>query len=98
MEKLRLSDTSKKPHTAELLQDSPRSFNPVSPKKLLLSKWTAVTPQNKEKHFLVIAVIAPETPETPVTEIDLEAAMTGRVQRLLWRELKNASKWKRGWV
>ena len=98
MEKSRLSNTPKKPLTIEQAQGLPGSINPVSPKKLLLSKWTAVTPQNKEKHFLVVAVITPETPETPVTEIDLEAAMTGRVQRLLWRELKNASKWKRGWV
>ena len=98
MEKLRLSNRPAKTDTIEPTQGSPRSINPVSPKKLLLSKWTAATPHNKEKHFLVIAVVTPETPETPVTEIDLEAAMTGRVQRLLWRELKNASKWKRGWV
>ena len=72
--------------------------NPVSPKKLLLSKWTAVVPQNKEKHFLVSAVITPEIADHPVTEIELEAALTGRIQRMAWRELKNASKWKRGWV
>lgn len=72
--------------------------NPVSPKKLLLSKWTAVAPQNKEKHFLVSAVITPEIAGNPVTEIELEAALTGRVQRMTWRELKNASKWNRGWV
>ena len=98
MEKLRLSNTPQHHQTCEQNQGTPASINPVSPKKLLLSKWTAVTPQNKEKHFLVVAVIAPETPDTPITEIDLEAAMTGRVQRLQWRELKNASKWKRGWV
>ncbi|ESS73906.1 tryptophan-rich protein [Methyloglobulus morosus KoM1] len=27
--------------------------NRINPAKLLLSKWTAVTPQDKEKHFLV---------------------------------------------
>jgi tryptophan-rich hypothetical protein len=98
MEKLRLSKTPVKANSIEPVQGLPASINPVSPKKLLLSKWTAVTPQNKEKHFLVIAVITPEPPETAVTEIDLEAAMTGRVQRLPWRELKNASEWKRGWI
>ncbi len=98
MGKLHLSNTRQNPQPVEKAQGAPANINPVSPKKLLLSKWTAVEPQNKEKHFLVIAVIAPETPETPVTEIDLEAAMTGRVQRLQWRELKNASKWKRGWI
>jgi hypothetical protein len=25
--------------------------NPLSPKKLLMTKWTAVTPRNREKHF-----------------------------------------------
>ena len=28
-------------------------MNPLNPKKLLNSKWTAVKPRNKEKHFLV---------------------------------------------
>ena len=72
--------------------------NPVSPKKLLLSKWTAVTPTNKEKHFLVVGVIEPEVPGTPIVEIDLEAAMTGAVRRIAWRELKDAGRWLRGWV
>ena len=34
----------------------------LNPKKLLLSKWTAVTPTSKEKHFVVIKVIEPEPP------------------------------------
>ncbi len=73
-------------------------LNPVSPKKLLLSKWTAVQPTHKEKHFLVVGVVQPEIPGAPVIEIDLEAAMTGRITRMPWRELKDASKWLRGWV
>ena len=31
----------------------------LSPKKLLHSKWTAVVPHNKEKHFIVTQVIVP---------------------------------------
>ena len=31
-------------------------MNRVNPKKLLHSKWTAVTPKNKEKHFLVVDI------------------------------------------
>jgi hypothetical protein len=27
-------------------------MNNINPKKLLNSKWTAVTPVNKEKHFM----------------------------------------------
>ena len=40
--------------------------NPIHPKKLLLSKWTAVMPENKEKHFMVIKVIEPEVEGGPV--------------------------------
>ena len=31
-------------------------MNTINPKKLLHSKWTAVNPQNKEKHFIVAEV------------------------------------------
>jgi hypothetical protein len=34
--------------------------NPISPKKLLLSKWTAVTPRHKERHF--IGIYSPPPP------------------------------------
>ena len=32
-------------------------MNPLNPKKLLLTKWTAVNPLDKQKHFLVSRVI-----------------------------------------
>ena len=31
-----------------------RARNPVNRKKLPMSKWTAVSPVDKEKHFLVV--------------------------------------------
>ena len=31
-------------------------MNRINPAKLLHSKWTAVEPKNKEKHFLVVEV------------------------------------------
>ncbi|WP_197469207.1 TIGR02450 family Trp-rich protein, partial [Oleiphilus sp. HI0125] len=31
-------------------------MNKIDPKKLLNSKWTAVRPLNKEKHFMVAEV------------------------------------------
>ena len=37
-------------------------MNRLSPKKLLLTKWTAVTPIAKQKHFLISKVILPEPP------------------------------------
>ncbi len=72
--------------------------NHVHPKKLLLSKWTAVRPTHKEKHFWVIKVIEPEVLGAPVVELELEAAMTGRVIRMAWRDLKDPQHWRRGWV
>jgi hypothetical protein len=35
-------------------------MNPLNPKKLLLTKWTAVKPIAKQKHFLVSRVIQPD--------------------------------------
>ena len=72
--------------------------NPLSPKKLLLTKWTAVTPRNREKHFVVLRVIEPEPPSMRVEQVELEAVHSGRVYLLHWRELTDASLWRQGWV
>jgi tryptophan-rich hypothetical protein len=34
--------------------------NQINPDKLLISKWTAVQPYNKERHFLVTRLIKNE--------------------------------------
>jgi tryptophan-rich hypothetical protein len=78
------------------MKNSP--INALSPKKLLNTKWTAVTPRNKEKHFLVTKVIEPIPPGSPVVSIEIEAVHSKRVQVIAWRELKNALQWRRGWV
>ena len=72
--------------------------NALSPKKLLHSKWTAVEPRNKEKHFLVARVIEPEPPGLPVVSVEIEAVHSKRVRIIAWRELTDAAKWRRGWV
>lgn len=72
--------------------------NRVSPKKLLLSKWTAVHPERKEKHFLVTKVFEPEIEGQAIVEIELEAAMTGRKLFMPWRDLKNREHWRQGWL
>jgi tryptophan-rich hypothetical protein len=72
--------------------------NRVSPKKLLLSKWTAVHPERKEKHFLVTKVLEPAIEGQAIIEIELEAAMTGRKFCMPWRELKNREHWRQGWL
>ncbi|MGZ8184111.1 MAG: TIGR02450 family Trp-rich protein [Methylobacter sp.] len=69
--------------------------NPINPNKLLLSKWTAVKPENKEKHFLVTSVI--KNDEEIIVGCVLEAVLNHNAYQLDWRELKNAGCWLPGW-
>ena len=57
---------------------APARRTPLSPKKLLLSKWTAVQPRNREKHFVVVRVIEPDPPAVRIERIELEAVHSGR--------------------
>jgi tryptophan-rich hypothetical protein len=67
----------------------------LNPHKLLLSKWTAARPQNREKHFLVTQLFCDE--DGTVLQIELQAVLSQRGQRLDWRELENAERWCMGW-
>ena len=78
-------------------------MNPVHPKKLLLTKWTAVVPVQRQKHFVVTKVIEPEVPEdlragNKIEWIEIEAVYSGKVRRIAWRELRDTSQWRQGWV
>ena len=75
-----------------------RHMNAVHPKKLLLSKWTAVKPVAKEKHFLVSKVVLPEPPDTMIEFVDLEAVHSKAVRRIPWRDLRDPATWRQGWV
>jgi tryptophan-rich hypothetical protein len=68
----------------------------ISPKKLLLSKWTALTPIKREKHFLVTRVIVPDE-GAPITEVELQAVHSGRTQTIAWKMLEDAATWVVGW-
>jgi len=70
----------------------------LSPKKLLHTKWTAIEPRNKEKHFLVTRVIEPEPPGSPVVAVEIEAVHSNSVRIIEWRELTDVARWRRGWV
>ena len=70
-------------------------MNRINPAKLLLSKWTAARPRNKEKHFLVTELFRDD--EGTVLDIELQAVLTRRAERLPWETLKNAEDWKIGW-
>jgi tryptophan-rich hypothetical protein len=70
-------------------------MNPVNLKKLLHSKWTAMAPRNRQKHFMVTKVLSDEAgfPQHCV----LEAVHSHRELTLDWRELRDAKTWRLGW-
>lgn len=70
-------------------------MNKISPKKLLASKWTAVTPTNKEKHFIITEVEFDD--EGVVIACYIEAVMSKRAESIDWRDLKDNSRWACGW-
>jgi tryptophan-rich hypothetical protein len=72
-------------------------MNPLSPKKLLLSKWTAVQPITKQKHFLVSKVILPEPPDEKIEFVEIEAVLIKKVTVIAWRDLTNSELWIQGW-
>ena len=71
-------------------------MNRINPGKLLLSKWTAAHPQNREKHFLVTELFRDE--EGVVLEIEIQAVLTKRSERFKWQGLRNQDQWKMGWL
>jgi tryptophan-rich hypothetical protein len=70
--------------------------NRINPGKLLLSKWTAAHPQNREKHFMVTELFRDE--EGVVLEVEIQAVMTKRSERLEWQGLRDQDQWKMGWL
>jgi len=73
------------------------TMNPLNPKKLLLTKWTAVKPVAKQKHFLVSRVIQPELPTDPIESVEIEAVFSKATQIIAWRDLQNDEVWRQGW-
>ena len=70
-------------------------MNKLNPKKLLNSKWTAVNPVNKERHFLVTEVEYDEN--GAIDHCLIEAVMTGRSMPIEWRTLGHDDQWACGW-
>jgi len=67
----------------------------INPRKLLHSKWTAVTPVQKEKHFLVTEVEFDE--DGKVILCIIEAVITKRSEEINWQKLKDQAQWRLGW-
>ena len=70
-------------------------MNKIDPKKLLNSKWTAVTPTDKEKHFIVSEIQFDE--EGLVVSCTIEAVMSKRTMPIDWHGLQDEKNWINGW-
>jgi tryptophan-rich hypothetical protein len=70
-------------------------MNKINPKKLLNSKWTAVEPVKKEKHFLITELELDERGD--VVHCLIEAIISKRSVPIDWNELKNSDNWLQGW-
>lgn len=68
----------------------------INPKKLLHSKWTAVKPVNKEKHFLITELKFDEEGKV-VVHCLIEAVISNRSRAIDWTELKSNEQWLQGW-
>ncbi len=70
-------------------------MNKINPNKLLLSKWTAVNPKKKERHFIVSEVIKDE--EEIIIACILEAIINKATYEIDWQLLKQDQHWIMGW-
>jgi tryptophan-rich hypothetical protein len=70
-------------------------MNKINAKKLLNSKWTAVKPIHKEKHFIITELEFDEN--NNVINCLIEAVISNRVQPINWAELKESEHWQQGW-
>ncbi|WP_246616506.1 TIGR02450 family Trp-rich protein [Thaumasiovibrio subtropicus] len=71
------------------------SKNRINRAKLANSKWTAVAPVRREKHFMVTEVEYDE--EGLVVSCSLEAIISKTPYLIDWQELKDTTKWLQGW-
>ena len=70
-------------------------MNSINPKKLLNSKWTAVKPVKKEKHFLITEIEFDEGGE--IVHCLIESVLYNCSESIEWRALKNNENRIQGW-
>ncbi|MDA0148037.1 TIGR02450 family Trp-rich protein [Vibrio sp. LaRot3] len=70
-------------------------MNRINPAKLHNSKWTAIKPSKREKHFLVSAIAFEE--DGSVSSCTLEAVLSKKEYSIDWKDLKDSEKWLQGW-
>jgi tryptophan-rich hypothetical protein len=74
-----------------------RNSNLPNRKKLLNSKWTAIKPEGKEKHFNVTRVKLDDDDDQIIEFIILTAVLTNKNYKIDYKDLKNELNWKQGW-
>jgi tryptophan-rich hypothetical protein len=67
-------------------------------KKLINSKWTAISPKNKEKHFIVTKVFVNIEDPQIVDSLVIEAIYSNRSFKLKPIDLLDTLVWKKGWL
>ncbi|MEY2666077.1 MAG: hypothetical protein RLZZ384_248 [Pseudomonadota bacterium] len=71
-------------------------MNQINPRKLLYSKWTALHPTKKRRHFIVTKLILSPDNEI-IIGCELEAVIDKSIAEIDWKQLKEASSWQMGW-
>ena len=69
----------------------------VDSRKLLYSKWTAIEPRDREKHFVVNRIFQIDTSGSTSVNVELEAVLSKRVRSLPLNELFDTTRWTQGW-
>lgn len=62
---------------------------------MLLSKWTAIEPKNKERHFIITELIKDD--EENIIACQLQAVINKNHYEMDWNELKDSKTWLMGW-
>ena len=70
-------------------------MNRINPDKLLMSKWTATQPRQRERHFLVTRLI--RTEDETIVGCELEAVINKNTYEIDWRQLQDSNRWVMGW-
>jgi tryptophan-rich hypothetical protein len=67
-------------------------------KKLDGSKWTAVAPVDREKHFVVTRVIEDRGDRPRSVSVEIRSVLTGRRRIVALEVLRDPEAWRPGWA
>ena len=67
-------------------------------KHLVDSKWTALQPIDRDKHFMVTRLLQASGVEGEVPLVELQAILSKRRVRVPRSELSDETRWKPGWT